>query len=266
MTNTNTASGAAMQLADQYAAAHAKWALEDLYGTSKSYTSKMLKELHALRSHLAAALASAAAPAEQPDTAYAALPVECDSPELCAVSQSCAGQFGTKRICASRGQAPAQAAPAYKDSTPDMHVGDSAFESWYSAYNPSHKSDKQRARDAYAAGMVNHKAQAIPGVQWQCGPQANGFTAAPAAGVVRVCPECDIAGCRHMRTAPAVAPAPAAQGDALARRLFDAGWKAAARFCDRDDVVADGVIGFGACPQFEAAFKAAIAAQQGDTK
>jgi len=42
-----------------------------------------------------------------------------------------------------------------------------------------------------------------------------------------------------------------------ARRLFDAGWKAAALFCDREDVVADGVIGFGACPQFEAVFSAA---------
>jgi len=42
-----------------------------------------------------------------------------------------------------------------------------------------------------------------------------------------------------------------------ARRLFDAGWKAAARFCDSEDVVADGIIGFGACPQFEAAFAAA---------
>ena len=31
--------------------------------------------------------------------------------------------------------------------------GDSAFESWYSTYSPVHKSDKQRARDAYAAGM-----------------------------------------------------------------------------------------------------------------
>lgn len=41
------------------------------------------------------------------------------------------------------------------------------------------------------------------------------------------------------------------------RRLFDAGWKAAALFCDREDVVADGIIGFGACPQFEAAFSAA---------
>ena len=46
-----------------------------------------------------------------------------------------------------------------------------------------------------------------------------------------------------------------------ARRMFDAGWKACANFCDRDDVVADGIIGFGACPQFEAAFKAARAAQ-----
>lgn len=41
-----------------------------------------------------------------------------------------------------------------------------------------------------------------------------------------------------------------------ARRLFDAGWKAAALFCDREDVVADGIIGFGACPQFESAFSA----------
>ena len=47
----------------------------------------------------------------------------------------------------------AQAAPAYKDSTPELHVGDSAFESWYSTYSPAHKADKQRARDAYAAGM-----------------------------------------------------------------------------------------------------------------
>ena len=42
-----------------------------------------------------------------------------------------------------------------------------------------------------------------------------------------------------------------------ARRLFDAGWKAAALFCEREDAAADGTIGFGACPQFEAAFSAA---------
>lgn len=57
-------------------------------------------------------------------------------------------------------------------------------------------------------------------------------------------------------------PQPAAQD---ARQFFDAGWKAAARFCDRDDVVADGIVGEGACPQFEKAFDAAIAAQQGDS-
>lgn len=48
-----------------------------------------------------------------------------------------------------------------------------------------------------------------------------------------------------------------------ARRLFDAGWKAAAMLCDREDVVADGIIGFGACPQFEAAFSAARARLEG---
>ena len=42
-----------------------------------------------------------------------------------------------------------------------------------------------------------------------------------------------------------------------ARRMFDAGWKAAALFCEREDVVADGITGFGASPQFEAAFSAA---------
>ena len=48
-----------------------------------------------------------------------------------------------------------------------------------------------------------------------------------------------------------------------ARRLFDAGWKDAALFCDREDVVADGIIGFGACPQFEAAFSASHGSKGG---
>ena len=48
-----------------------------------------------------------------------------------------------------------------------------------------------------------------------------------------------------------------------ARHLFDAGWKAAALFCEREDVVADGIIGFGACPQFEAAFSAANGSKGG---
>ena len=54
--------------------------------------------------------------------------------------------------CAMR----AQAAPAFIDSTPELHVGGSAFESWYSDYllnAPVHQPMKQYARDAYAAGM-----------------------------------------------------------------------------------------------------------------
>ena len=42
----------ALLLADQYAAAHAKWALEDLYGSSKSYTAEKLAERHAARAKL----------------------------------------------------------------------------------------------------------------------------------------------------------------------------------------------------------------------
>ena len=69
---------------------------------------------------------------------------------------------------------------------------------------------------------------------------------------------------KHLETALWSPPTPQpthAQAVAVpldeARRMFDAGWKAAALFCDREDVVADGIIGFGACPQFEAAFSAA---------
>lgn len=41
------------------------------------------------------------------------------------------------------------------------HVGNSSFESWFSTYDPAGKGDKQRARDAYAAGMGDH-APAVP--------------------------------------------------------------------------------------------------------
>ena len=62
----------------------------------------------------------------------------------------------------------------------------------------------------------------------------------------------------HERLMAAAAPKPVAREPLdEARRMFDAGWKAAALFCDREDVVADGIIGFGASPQFEAAFSAA---------
>ena len=64
--------------------------------------------------------------------------------------------------------------------------------------------------------------------------------------------------------AKAAIRARAAQGDALdaARSLFDSGWQACARFCDRDDVSFDGIVGNTGCPEFEMAFDAARAAQE----
>jgi hypothetical protein len=54
--------------------------------------------------------------------------------------------------------------------------------------------------------------------------------------------------------------------DALdtARSLFNAGWKACAKFCARDDAIYDGIVGNFGCPEFEAAFEAAIAAYKED--
>lgn len=51
------------------------------------------------------------------------------------------------------GKAEQAEAPSYCDSTPLLHVGESSFEGWFSDYNPAGKGDKQRMRDAYAAGM-----------------------------------------------------------------------------------------------------------------
>lgn len=50
-------------------------------------------------------------------------------------------------------------------AAPAPHVGDSDFEAWHSTYNPACKGDKQRARDAYAAGMSDPAAQAAPALQ-----------------------------------------------------------------------------------------------------
>jgi len=56
--------------------------------------------------------------------------------------------------------------PKYHDSTPHLHVGDSAFEDWYQAYcvNPP-ANPKQAARDAYAAGMGDPLVCAAPAVR-----------------------------------------------------------------------------------------------------
>ena len=47
----------------------------------------------------------------------------------------------------------AAGAQPYSDSTAELSVGDSSFESWFSEYSPANKGTKQQMRDAYAAGM-----------------------------------------------------------------------------------------------------------------
>ena len=88
------------------------------------------------------------------------------------------------------------------------------------------------------AGTVGYTVHGTQYVNWRTKPPAHGTPL-------------------YTTPQPTHAQAVAVQLDE-ARRLFDAGWKAAALFCDREDVVADGIIGFGACPQFEAAFSAAL--------
>lgn len=196
--------------------------------------------------------------------------------------------------------APQQAAPAvpYKDGTPHLNVGDSSFESWYESYNPAHKSDKQRARDAYAAGMGDPLVVAAPQQEVQelnrlramehafhklmekhglhpgrtdddlfqildahlqeKTPEPIGEVVVgegPTGGMWNVI--------KWRKGAPPITPGmklytaqPAPSRDAD-RALFDAGWKACARFCDREDVSFDGIVGDTGCPQFEAAYDAA---------
>lgn len=47
-----------------------------------------------------------------------------------------------------------------------------------------------------------------------------------------------------------------------ARKLFDAGWKAAAVFGDMEDVIYDGIVGQYGCPEFEEAFKKAYEGEE----
>ena len=45
------------------------------------------------------------------------------------------------------------------------------------------------------------------------------------------------------------------QGVPDAKEMFNAGWCAAVRFCDREDVVYDGLVGPSGCPAFESAYR-----------
>jgi hypothetical protein len=62
-----------------------------------------------------------------------------------------------------------------------------------------HKGDVALMAAPAADRTVSHKAQAIPGVEWQCGPQASGFTAqagesVPAVGEPAPCDFCAMTG------------------------------------------------------------------------
>lgn len=59
--------------------------------------------------------------------------------------------------------ATAPALTAAPSAQAEQHVGDSSFEGWFASYDPAGKGDKQRARDAYAAGMGD--AAAAPSAQ-----------------------------------------------------------------------------------------------------
>lgn len=77
--------------------------------------------------------------------------------------------------------------PPYKDSTPHLSVGDSSFESWYSTYDAKHKGDKQRARDAYAAGMGDPLVQAAPQPEAQPTEAAQPITRDQADALWNLC-------------------------------------------------------------------------------
>ena len=150
----------------------------------------------------------------------------------------------------------AQAAPAYKDSTPELHIGDSAFESWYSTYSPAHKSDKQRARDAYAAGMGDPMVTAAPAAV--AGPSLYQVMAV-AKAIHATTPDaddwdslrqCEVDALRGraekvlaaLAAAPTTQPSPAAQGDAvrLERERICAAIKAEDDYCiDQGDYMLD---------------------------
>lgn len=80
-------------------------------------------------------------------------------------------------ITALRAALEQKAEPVYKDSTPHLHVGDSAFEAWFQAQPFATQAGiKQISRDSYAAGMGDPLVVAAP--QQQAEP---------------VCPDCKAA-------------------------------------------------------------------------
>jgi len=58
-----------------------------------------------------------------------------------------------------------------------------------------------------------------------------------------------------LKEALSTKPAATQPAEPNAREIFNAGWCAAARFCDREDVVYDGLVGHSGCPAFEVAYR-----------
>jgi hypothetical protein len=78
------------------------------------------------------------------------------------------GNDAARLVCGAIVEGMAQTGPrAYVDSTPQLHVGSSSFESWFQAQPFATQSGiKQISRDSYAAGMGDPLVVARPGTDW----------------------------------------------------------------------------------------------------
>lgn len=141
------------------------------------------------------------------------------------------------------------------DKQPDRAERE-AFESWYNSYNPAHKSDKQRAKDAYDAALAAPQQAASNESAYQRGYMDGMAKARRDVTATQQAANAFFGLWLETSSEPA-APQQVAPSVDADRALFDAGWKACARFCDREDVSFDGIVGDTGCPEFEQAFDAA---------
>ena len=230
--NTNTAS----RLADLLALIDAYAEARHVQGHS-SYNDHTKAARQAVKDALAAGQATAAPaqPAAQQGVAYAALPdLTSDSPLWEAIGRHRRAGFARDTT---------QAAMAVDAVVQDMLR---AFADATHALRASHGQAPATAQ-AEEAVALDHIAVIEDGeLRYMTGRKAPAY-------------DCGLYAMPDGNRAPVLFTAPQAVArEPLddARRMFDAGWNAAALFCDREDVVADRIIGFGACPQFEAAFSA----------
>lgn len=89
----------------------------------------------------------------------------------------------------------------YVDSTPHLHVGNSAFEDWYQQHPKACVGDKQLARDAYAAGMGDPLVMARDAAQQQAEPGEDERAAFEELAVHHAARIVSMALARHYETA-----------------------------------------------------------------